>query len=288
MGSASNGNWIAAACRGGDLRIWSMCDATVLDGITVSVTAATWGDDILGRVENAFDATSGPIVISGAPGVAPVAAPAKPLDLPLTTLANAGRVPICALPGICQQSPLAHMQTAATTIAGFIALNPGWDGVVCIPGPRTHWVQISAAEVVSFQSFLTLSTYEALRRSPQISLDAQSDWNLDELTGAVGDVMSRPERLTARIAEIQAAVELTQLTPALARSRLMGALTGAELAAAKPYWLGQNVALLADGAEQVVYAAALAQLHVPVTQADAMRMTQEGLIRGWRRLEPGR
>ena len=68
---------------------------------------------------------------------------------------------------------------------------------------------------------------------------------------------------------------------------LMGAFIGAELSAAKPYWLGQNVAVLEGGPGQDAYVAALKQLHVPVMQADAQRMTLEGLIRGWRRLSAG-
>ena len=50
-----------------------------------------------------------------------------------------------------------------------------------------------------------------------------------------------------------------------------------ELAAARPYWLGQNVAVLgADGIADA-YQTALEAQSVPVLRADADRMTLEGL-----------
>jgi hypothetical protein len=47
------------------------------------------------------------------------------------------------------------MRGEETQIAGFLAQNPGFDGVLCLPGTHTKWVHISAGEVVSFRSFMT-------------------------------------------------------------------------------------------------------------------------------------
>ena len=50
-----------------------------------------------------------------------------------------------------------------------------------------------------------------------------------------------------------------------------------ELAAAKPYWLGQNVALLGASGLVAHYRTALEAQGLPVLIADADRMTLEGL-----------
>jgi 2-dehydro-3-deoxygalactonokinase len=52
-----------------------------------------------------------------------------------------------------------------------------------------------------------------------------------------------------------------------------GHLLAAELAAARPYWLGQNVVLIASGDEAENYAAALRGLGAPVE-----RIAPESLI----------
>ena len=62
-----------------------------------------------------------------------------------------------------------------------------------------------------------------------------------------------------------------------ARARLSGLLIGAELAAARPYWLGQHVALIGDDKLCKAYADALGAQGLPVERTDAERMTLEGL-----------
>ena len=60
-------------------------------------------------------------------------------------------------------------EKVAVQIAGALAVQSGFDGVICLPGSHTKWAHISAGEVVSFQSFMTgeifalLSTQSALK-----------------------------------------------------------------------------------------------------------------------------
>ena len=103
------------------------------------------------------------------------------------------------------------------------------------------------------------------------------DWEADAFLTAVDEAMSRPEALAARLFGIRAQDLLHDLQPASARARLSGLLVGAELAAAKPYWIGQSIAMI--GAQDLCdgYAAALSAQHVPVTRTDASQMTLAGL-----------
>ena len=96
--------------------------------------------------------------------------------------------------------------------------------------------------------------------------------------------ISRPERIAQRLFGLRAEGLLSGLAPQTARARLSGLLIGLELAGAKPYWLGQNVAILGEGTLASAYAAALATLGVPATRIAADPATRAGLVAAWRNL----
>ncbi|MGB1336928.1 MAG: 2-dehydro-3-deoxygalactonokinase, partial [Planktomarina sp.] len=102
-------------------------------------------------------------------------------------------------------------------------------------------------------------------------------WEEDAFLTAVDEAMSRPEALAARLFGIRAQDLLHGLPPASARARLSGLLVGAELAAAKPYWIGQSIAMIGAQALCDGYAAALSAQHVPVIRTDTSQMTLAGL-----------
>ncbi len=186
------------------------------------------------------------------------------------------RLSVHVVPGLKQTQPADVIRGEETQIAGFLAHNPGWDGVICLPGTHSKWVHLSAGEVVSFQTFLTGEMF-ALLSEHSVLRHSVGGWEDAGFAEGVAQGMERPERLMARLFTIRAEGLLAGLDPGHARARLSGLLIGAELAAAKPYWLGQRVALI--GAPEVMgaYSAALVGLSVPVTTHDATEMTLAGL-----------
>ena len=158
---------------------------------------------------------------------------------------NDPRLSVHIAPGLRQNTPADVMRGEETQIAGALALMPGFDGVMCLPGTHSKWVHVSAGEVVSFQTFMTgelfalLSTQSVLRHS--IAADGFDGAAFD---AGLSDALSRPERIAARLFTLRAEGLLTNGSPIAARSRLSGLLIGIELAAAKPYWLGQPVTLI--------------------------------------------
>ncbi len=193
---------------------------------------------------------------------------------------------VYVIPGIKQASPADVMRGEETQIAGFLARNKNWDGVICLPGTHTKWVHVSADEVVSFQTFMTgelfatISEHTVLRHSI-----ATEGWDDDEFAAAVADAMARPERLAARLFSLRAEGLLNDLSGAAARARLSGLLIGAELAAAKPYWLGQQIAVIGAGGLSKLYVDALAAQHAPATQVQGDAITIAGLTAAYRRLK---
>lgn len=139
-------------------------------------------------------------------------------------------------------------------IAGFLASRENWDGIICAQeGGISHWLHISADEVVSCQSFLTPRLNEALAGA-----DSPDD-------AALADSLSRPERLAAHLRAAEVAGKAGALT---------GHLIGAELAAARAYWLGQQVAVIGD---RLGYAGALRAQGVPVEEAESDALEPLGL-----------
>lgn len=180
--------------------------------------------------------------------------------------------------GLKQASPADILRGEETQIAGFLAHNPGFDGVVCLPGTHTKWAHLSAGEVVSFQTFMTGEIFGLLSaRSVLRHTIAPDGWDEDAFVSALDDALSRPERLAARVFALRAEAVLNALPPAAARARLSGLLIGAELAAARPYWLGQPVAVIGAPAIATPYVTALTRQGAAPLQAQAAAMTCAGL-----------
>ena len=169
------------------------------------------------------------------------------------------RITVAIVPGLRQNKPADVMRGEETQIAGALALNPGFDGVFCLPGTHSKWVHVSAGEVISFQTFMTgelfalLSEHSVLRHGM-----AGGGWDDAAFDAALSDALSRPEKIGANLFSLRAEGLLTGLTAAAARARLSGLLIGVELAAAKPYWLGQPVAIIGADALSATYARAIA------------------------------
>ncbi|MEM6304560.1 MAG: 2-dehydro-3-deoxygalactonokinase [Pseudomonadota bacterium] len=200
-----------------------------------------------------------------------------------------GSRPVRIIAGLKQAAPPDVMRGEETQIAGFVARNPGWDGVLCLPGTHTKWAEISAGEVVSFQTFMSgelyalLSTQSVLRHSLTGPTEDAEDSAAFE--AAVADAIARPERLAARLFSLRASDLLEHTAPGVARARLSGLLLGAELAAARPYWLGRQIALIGAPEPSRLYAAALKAQGVPAMITDASAMTRAGLTAAWRLLK---
>lgn len=206
------------------------------------------------------------------------AVPCAPLGPPLARAkARDPRLTVRLVPGLKQASPPDVMRGEETQIAGFLAARPGFDGVLCLPGTHSKWVHLSAGEVVSFTTCMTGELFALLSEASVLRHGLTDGWDEAAFAEAVSDTLSRPERLAGALFGLRAAGLLGRMPGGAARARLSGLLIGAELAATRPYWLGQPVALV--GAERLtaVYAAALAAQGVAADRADARTMTLAGL-----------
>jgi 2-dehydro-3-deoxygalactonokinase len=191
------------------------------------------------------------------------------------------RITFHIAPGLSQDRPADVMRGEETQVAGVLALLPGFDGVICHPGTHSKWVQISAGEVVSFQTYMTgelfalLSTQSVLRHG--MVNEPDPGWDAASFDEGLSDALSRPDRIASRLFALRAEFLLHGMTPAQARARLSGLLIGIELAGAKPYWLGQRVMLVGAPALAASYASALKSQGLVPETLDATACTLAGL-----------
>lgn len=196
------------------------------------------------------------------------------------------RLSVHILPGLSQDRPADVMRGEETQIAGFLALNPDFDGVICLPGSHTKWVQISAAEVVAFQTAMTGELFKALSSHSVLRHSVLAEgWDDGAFLTALDDALSKPEALAARLFSLRAEGLLHGMENATARARLSGLLIGAELAASRPYWLGCQVVLIGDAALCRLYTAALSRQGITPIQTKGDAMTRAGLTAAYRRLK---
>ena len=286
--------WVAVDWGTSRLRVWLMDGSSGIverrdsaDGMGM-LAQDGFEPALLALVGDALpEGRSTPVIVCGMAGArqgwaeTPYAqVPCAPPSAAEARLVGTGdpRLRVRILPGVRQDHPADVMRGEETQIAGFLALNPGYDGVICLPGTHTKWAHVSAGEIVSFRTFMTGELFALLARHSVLRHSVPSDgWNEAAFAEAVDLVMSRPERLAADLFGLRAEALLHDLDGASARARLSGLLIGAELAAAKAYWLGREVALLGASAVAGPYRAALMAQSVPVTVADDERMTLEGL-----------
>lgn len=188
------------------------------------------------------------------------AVPCAPLDPGslVTAPTRDARIRVRLVPGLKQVQPADVMRGEETQIAGALALMPGFDGVICLPGTHSKWAHLSAGEVVSFQTYLTGEMFALLSQASVLRHGMQGEgWDEAAFDAGVSDALSRPERIGAKLFGIRAEGLISGLPAAAARARLSGLLIGMELAAARPYWLGQAVTLVGSEGLAKSYARAL-------------------------------
>ncbi|MBJ6371304.1 2-dehydro-3-deoxygalactonokinase [Sedimentitalea arenosa] len=291
-------DWIAVDWGTSRLRVWAMQGATAReqrqseDGLT-GLTPDAFEPALLRLAGDWIGPDGMDIVACGMVGarqgwheVPYVAVPtAPPVAAAVRSPAIDTRVRLWIVPGMKQASPPDVMRGEETQIAGFLALNKGWDGVICLPGTHTKWVHVSAGEVVSFQTALTGELFALLARHSTLRHSiAETGWDEDAFAAALDQARSRPERLAAALFALRADDLLNGCPPDTARARLSGLLIGADLAASRAYWLGQQVAVIGASETAAPYVRALQLQGVPATVADGDRMTLAGLTAAHRAL----
>ncbi|MEL7164786.1 MAG: 2-dehydro-3-deoxygalactonokinase [Pseudomonadota bacterium] len=289
----SSADWIAVDWGTSQLRAWlmradgSVVDRRVSDAGMSTLNPGGFAPSLAALVGDAMPA---PVIACGMVGARQgwVEAPYAAVPCAPPGANRAERVPgqhVHVLPGVRQDSPADVMRGEETQIAGFLANHPGFDGVLCLPGTHTKWAHVSAGEIVSFRTAMTGEMFALLTERSVLRHSVAAGWDDAAFATGVDQTLSRPETLASSLFSIRAEGLLQGLGGATARARLSGLLIGAELAAMRPYWLGQPVAVIGADAVRRAYVAALRAQAVPVQQADGEEMTLAGLTAAFAALQ---
>jgi 2-dehydro-3-deoxyphosphogalactonate aldolase len=159
---------------------------------------------------------------------APYAAvPCAPVGAAVQAPAQDPRLDVRLLAGLSQTNPPDVIRGEETQIAGLLAADPGFDGVVCLPGTHCKWVHVTGGpgggEVFHFASFMTGEVFDLLSRASVLRHTvAEAGHDASAFAEALDEAMSRPERAFARLFSLRAEALLGEADPAAARARLSG------------------------------------------------------------------
>tara|TARA_R110002111_G_scaffold121899_1_gene185673 strand:- start:75 stop:962 length:888 start_codon:yes stop_codon:yes gene_type:complete len=290
-------DWIAVDWGTSNMRAWAMTSGgTVLADVRSDQGMGGLAPDAfapaLRQAIAGWDHAGVPIIACGMVGARQGWIEAPYAETPCTatpqgfTKPDAGDLDVHIIAGVMQANPADVMRGEETQIAGFLARNKNWDGVICLPGTHTKWVHVSADEIVSFQTYMTGDLFAAIAGHTVLRHSVTADgWDDNAFDAGIADAMDRPEKLAARLFSLRAEGLLNAMPNATARARLSGLLIGAELAGAKAYWIGQQIAVIGAGGLSALYVRALAAQSAPATQVKGDAITLAGLTAAYRRLK---
>jgi 2-dehydro-3-deoxygalactonokinase len=154
-----------------------------------------------------------------------------------------------------------------------------------MPGTHTKWVRISAGEAVSFRTFMTGEMFALMSEQSVLRHSMDDAWDEDAFLAAAREGMANPQALAGRFFSLRAQGLVAVASPGAAKASLSGLLIGAELSAAKPYWLGQRVALLGAASLSSLYETALKGEAVIPERVNVTDATLAGLSAAYEKLK---
>lgn len=249
----THADWIAVWHKAEGLQIWLMSAAGDVLG-EIDATGAALADlsQVLGRL------VSQPVDVLICGRAQPGQGMAVPCKMPgapdLIALPSMGNLRLFQVPYLTQSAPVDASEAQAMQIRAFLKREPKFDGILCLPGDQTLWAHISAEEVVSFRSFLSIQMLDWLCTGSDKSAQLSGESDPSGFETACTDGLARPAQLAAAL---QGAHGAHMLGQPLTRDHLAGWLIGAELAATRPYWLGQEVVILSGHSSADLYHRAL-------------------------------
>ncbi|MHA7776575.1 2-dehydro-3-deoxygalactonokinase [Roseibium sp. M-1] len=286
--------WLAVDWGTTNLRIWALAE-------TGEVLAHRSSDKGMGKLarkdfEPALldlagdllpDRTQTPVIVCGMAGSRQgwAEAPYETVPCPPPSLSEATRAPasdprldVRILPGIKQLTPPDVMRGEETQIAGFLAENGGYSGTLCLPGTHTKWVSLNNGRIEGFRTCMTGETFALLARQSVLRHGlSPEDLDQEAFGDAVKSILGAPQTLVADLFGIRAAGLIAGLSPAEARGRLSGLLIGSELAAIRPDFDLDGVAILGSEGIAKAYRSALDCLGHKARLLDADSLTLNGL-----------
>lgn len=194
------------------------------------------------------------------------------------------------LPGLSQENPADVMRGEETQILGLTQMRPGFQGVVCMPGTHSKWVDISDGKVSRFATAMTGELYEVLREHSvlrhSLSGDVDGPALEDGMSAGLEAGVSAPERLTSQLFRVRAASLLEGRGADWCSGYLSGLLVGSEVAAHKDWIRTVPVPMIGSERLSRLFGAAFKLIGVEAEAVDVTKATLSGLGAAREQLQP--
>jgi 2-dehydro-3-deoxygalactonokinase len=186
------------------------------------------------------------------------------------------------LPGLAQASADRPdvMRGEETQLLG--VTEPGFTGLVCIPGTHSKWVRIERGHVMGFSTHMTGELFSVISQHSILAhaVETAGSFQVDNKAFREGlaTALAAPSGLTASLFRLRAAQLLGFEERADGAARLSGLLIGTEIAdALHRYGPAQSLRLIGAGSLGRLYEAALTAQGFNVTAVDAEQASRLGL-----------
>ncbi len=198
--------------------------------------------------------------------------------LPVTTISQ--QVNVFIVPGVCQSEPADVMRGEETQVFGWLADNPDYEGVICLPGTHSKWVLVVNKRIQAFKTWMTgelfdlLGTHSVLQHS--VGCEGFDD---SVFLAAAKHSLNTDNSILGSVFSVRAKHLLSGVGPMESRSTLSGLLIGAECAAALKEFHTNDVPVPIIGSGPIVklYSSVLAEAGVTSEQVAAAPSTLAGL-----------
>lgn len=197
------------------------------------------------------------------------------------------RVTVAILPGVAQDDPPDVMRGEETQIAGLLAAEPDFEGLVCLPGTHTKWARVAGGRIEAFRTAMTGEMFDLLSTRSVLRHSVDAEWDEGLFAAAVVEGAAAPGSLPTALFAIRARQLLEGAVAGECRARLSGLLIGAELAAIADLRKGlAAVRVIGAAALAAHYAKALGALGQGAILHDGAQTTRAGLLAAYREIGP--
>jgi 2-dehydro-3-deoxygalactonokinase len=186
------------------------------------------------------------------------------------------------LPGVCQKVGGDNvMRGEETQLLGLAALQPGFSGMVCLPGTHSKWAKLAGTRIERFSTAMTGEVFEVLRTHSVLRHSLAGD--LDGPGRAEGfrvgaeQGLAHPDQLVGRLFEVRAGSLLSGRQPDWCAGFLSGLLIGTEIAGHRQEIGQAPVPLIGSPALCMLYSQVLEMIGARGEPQDTTRIILAGL-----------
>lgn len=193
-----------------------------------------------------------------------------------------GRLAPAILPGVCQKAGADNvMRGEETQLLGLAATQPGFSGMVCMPGTHSKWAQLSGTRIEHFSTAMTGELYEVLRTHSvlrhSLTGDLDGPGRVDGFAIGAQAGLDHPEHLLGTLFQVRAGALLSDRQPDWCAGYLSGLLIGTEIGGYRDLIGQQAVPLIGAAALCALYAQVLDMIGAKGVPHDSTTIVLAGL-----------